>query len=37
MRKYGKDWKVEDKDDISVLSSLVLANLEKGEKFKIAQ
>jgi len=35
MRTYGKNWGVEDKDDIFVLSNLVLANLEKGEKFKI--
>lgn len=35
MRAYGKNWKVSDKDDLSVQSGLVLANLIKGETLKI--
>ena len=35
MRTYGQNFKVEDKDDFTVQSQLVLANLKKGEKFKI--
>jgi len=35
MRTYCQDWKVEDKNDINVLSQLVLSNLKKGENFKI--
>lgn len=37
MRTYGQNFKVEDKDkdDLTVQSQLVLANLKKGEKFKI--
>jgi hypothetical protein len=35
MRVYGKNWNVIDKDDITIQSGLVLANLIKGETFKI--
>lgn len=35
MRTYGKNKTVKSKDDISIQSLLVIANLRKGDKLKV--